>query len=447
MLYHKAPWQALGLAALLLFVFVAPVGLQAATKDPCAKLTGEPLTKCLRKYYDQFITPQKYNRNTYKCNYTTPRGVLPESKLTEPYNCKGLLPTKIRTIPQMQEPLCKAAQLAKADGCILEVYSDYRSFAEQRQLWCSDAAQKMTVDQRAAFYGVPGSSEHGLGQAIDVRFFCKGKLMVTNLMDQQCLQDKEAVKKLASYFYEASPDFVRFKNEIWHFEYGTASAKNTTRGHFYDSIDCKKVLLDLKFSGKGRGTVSISPDGGNCTMSCQQKLNIGATTTVSGVADNESIFAGFTGACKGNPSCNFVPKATTTVMAQFNINETPTATISSMLCSIKNKDKPSNGLADIQMQVAGTMGGPVGSYTTLPYWWPFTGNGAKVDCGAWTVFNANIGRCRRDIGQPRESKWYVATPSANTFYSLYKTQGARVTVTNPSMQAVSATIKVNCTTY
>lgn len=92
--------------------------------------------------------------------------------------------------------------------------------------------------------------------------------------------------------------------------------------------------------------------------------------------------------------------------------------IESVTCNYLNKDKPSKNLADVQYTAEGTVGGAEGTVLDLPYWWPYIGNGALVDCGSWDHARPDSSHCSRKAGQPATTRWKVMSPITNIFYGM-----------------------------
>jgi hypothetical protein len=188
---------------------------------------SDPKVFTCAKYY---ADPAKY----------PPRGVVPTTAITEPYDCGGLLPSPIRTIPQMQEGICKVAQLAKNDGYKLSITSSYRPFKDQVTGYCP--GQKDSASARAS-HAVPGYSNHGRGQAVDAKLSKDGRQLTGYDYWCQCLYDVNDWNRLADYFYQANPNFYRLNIESWHFEYRPqrgGSVYRDAQGHGH-AIQCSKI--------------------------------------------------------------------------------------------------------------------------------------------------------------------------------------------------------------
>ncbi|MEO7035700.1 MAG: hypothetical protein ABI548_17350 [Polyangiaceae bacterium] len=70
-------------------------------------------------------------------------------------------------------------------------------------------------------------------------------------------------------------------------------------------------------SGAGTGTVTSTPTGISCGATCSAGFTYGAPVTLSAVADPNSTFAGWTGACTGTGTCVVFPTADVAVGAVF----------------------------------------------------------------------------------------------------------------------------------
>jgi hypothetical protein len=82
-----------------------------------------------------------------------------------------------------------------------------------------------------------------------------------------------------------------------------------------------KVALTYQKLGAGNGMVSVSPSGGNatCTANCVNSYTQGTSVTLRVRAvDPSSVFAGWTGACRGYRNCTVKLLSATTVGAVFN---------------------------------------------------------------------------------------------------------------------------------
>jgi|GEM_PF-2510892 len=97
--------------------------------------------------------------------------------------------------------------------------------------------------------------------------------------------------------------------------------------------------------------------------------------------------------------------------------ESTTVKIDSVTCTYSSIDKPYKNHADAQYTAEGIVGGPEDTTLDLPYWWPYTGNGAMVDCGSWYHANPSSSHCSRKSGQPATTKWKVISQLTGINYT------------------------------
>jgi Divergent InlB B-repeat domain len=91
----------------------------------------------------------------------------------------------------------------------------------------------------------------------------------------------------------------------------------------------KSFVLDVAHVGNGGGTVTSAPDGIECGSNCTATLELGATTTLTAVADGNSTFLGWTGGdCTGTGSCVVQMSADTHVQAAFGMDQTLVVSVS-----------------------------------------------------------------------------------------------------------------------
>jgi ABC-type phosphate transport system substrate-binding protein len=77
-------------------------------------------------------------------------------------------------------------------------------------------------------------------------------------------------------------------------------------------------LLKVTKSGSGGGTVTSSPAGINCGVTCEAAFNHGTEVTLTAVADGSSEFKGWSGAgCSGTGTCKVTMTAAKEVNAEF----------------------------------------------------------------------------------------------------------------------------------
>jgi hypothetical protein len=78
--------------------------------------------------------------------------------------------------------------------------------------------------------------------------------------------------------------------------------------------------LTVNKSGLGQGTVTSSPGGINCGVSCSASFNAGTTVVLTAQAGLLSAFAGWSGGgCSGTGTCVVPLNANTTVTATFRL--------------------------------------------------------------------------------------------------------------------------------
>jgi hypothetical protein len=132
-----------------------------------------------------------------------------------------------RGTPALRTALCAAGVAADAAGYVLKVTSSYRPFQVQADFWCGKCATNYpVVATRRAYCAVPGFSNHGLGNAVDIQLIDKttGKGVLKTGGITQCKTDLALIDKAEKIMENVG--FVRYDNEIWHFEIGTASMSN-----------------------------------------------------------------------------------------------------------------------------------------------------------------------------------------------------------------------------
>lgn len=184
------------------------------------------------------VQEPSWDYKTFDCDRDgkTPMGVMPPSGL-ETYRCP-YIDNAVTTVPEMRQPLCRAAELAQAAGYTFHVTADggsYRSYEQQVAGWCND--KRSPLDKKP-FRAVPGHSNHGLGRAVDVFLVDKkGNQLFGSSNSEQCQVPPDLIAKIATFFYNADPGFKRLETEIWHFEFNTTQALRSRT--FNGSSKCK----------------------------------------------------------------------------------------------------------------------------------------------------------------------------------------------------------------
>jgi hypothetical protein len=179
------------------------------------------------------VTKPTWSAQTYICppNYAAqpPTGVADPNTLVK-IDC----PTGIvlsgsdsgggKVTAAVRNALCTAGTTADAAGYVIKVNSSYRPFATQAALWCGEGATKYPdPNTRRTYYAVPGFSNHGLGNAVDVMLIDKSAPrndMYSFSGSGQCNSNPANVAKIAQLMEDAG--FVRYEAEIWHFEIGSS---------------------------------------------------------------------------------------------------------------------------------------------------------------------------------------------------------------------------------
>jgi hypothetical protein len=135
-----------------------------------------------------------------------------------------------RATQAVRNALCAAGEAADRQGYFIKVASSYRPFATQASLWCGRGATKYPDEStRRKYFAVPGFSNHGLGNAVDVVLKSKstGKDLYPLSSSGQCSADPANVAKIMEIMNAGG--FVRYEAEIWHFE---LNSKMPNRGAY-----------------------------------------------------------------------------------------------------------------------------------------------------------------------------------------------------------------------
>jgi hypothetical protein len=78
------------------------------------------------------------------------------------------------------------------------------------------------------------------------------------------------------------------------------------------------VQLTISTSGRGAGSVEISPPGVMCPPTCILEVPEGEELTLTPLPAEGSYFAGWAGSCSGDESCRLPMTQATEVQATFN---------------------------------------------------------------------------------------------------------------------------------
>lgn len=104
-----------------------------------------------------------------------------------------------------------------------------------------------------------------------------------------------------------------------------AGNDNTAAAQLAIAHDTDRALT-IAMPGVGSGTVSSDPAGIDCGSDCSADYTLGATVTLTAIADSGSSFAGWTaGPCSGTSAadCAVTIEADTTVAARFTLDAPP----------------------------------------------------------------------------------------------------------------------------
>jgi hypothetical protein len=180
--------------------------------------TTEPLTL---PNGTTIIQPSWSEPSEFDCQNPPPAaGVIPENNVVT-YRCDGCNGS-ITTISEMQAPMCQACALAKSNGYEMQVLSTYRPYARQVELWCT--SQYNDLSERRRYVSLPGYSNHGNGIAVDIALTRNGETLTGGINSQtQCNIAEQHARALFDIFINANQRFVRYKEEIWHFELAPTS--------------------------------------------------------------------------------------------------------------------------------------------------------------------------------------------------------------------------------
>ena len=88
-----------------------------------------------------------------------------------------------------------------------------------------------------------------------------------------------------------------------------------------------KPKFKLTVKKVGTGTVTSSPAGINCGVTCSFEFESGKEVTLTPVADSGSEFVSWSGACSGSGTCKVTMSAAKEVTATFDLRPVPTYTL------------------------------------------------------------------------------------------------------------------------
>lgn len=97
----------------------------------------------------------------------------------------------------------------------------------------------------------------------------------------------------------------------------TMSSAETVTATF-NLLTSSKYTLVVKKSGTGSGTVTSSPSGISCGLTCSKAYNSGTVVTLAAYPNWWTVFTGWSGAgCSGTGSCTVTMDASKTITANF----------------------------------------------------------------------------------------------------------------------------------
>lgn len=88
--------------------------------------------------------------------------------------------------------------------------------------------------------------------------------------------------------------------------------------------DQAQQTLEVQKAGSGHGSVTSDLPGIACGTTCSALFAVGEKVTLTAAPEDDSIFAGWSGACSGTDSCVVTIDAAKTVTATFNDTQAPT---------------------------------------------------------------------------------------------------------------------------
>lgn len=162
----------------------------------------------------------------------------------------------------------------------------------------------------------------------------------------------------------------------------TYTFTNVTADHAVSAaFAVNTYTITVAKAGTGTGTVTSAPAGISCGADCSAVYDYGTSITLTAIADPDSVFEGWTGACSGGGTCTFAADSDRTVSATFERAITITspnggeAWVRGMTYAITWTYAGDPGTVTIELLQAGlphrvlASGVPVGSNGTGSYDW------------------------------------------------------------------------------
>ena len=94
--------------------------------------------------------------------------------------------------------------------------------------------------------------------------------------------------------------------------------ENQTGQNYTASLNT--IQLNVNKTGTGIGTVTSSPAGIDCGVTCSASFNYNTDVTLTATASTGSAFTGWSGACTGTGTCTVIIDAAKSVIANFTMN-------------------------------------------------------------------------------------------------------------------------------
>ena len=134
--------------------------------------------------------------------------------------------------------------------------------------------------------------------------------------------DKEAVTSVTHTYASAAKVTVRLEIKLR--EAHAGNPEPVERTFTVGSPATPKFKVKVLKSGTGNGTVSSSPSGINCGVTCEAEFEEGKKVTLTQVVDAGSEFKGWSGAgCTGTGTCEVTVNAAKEVTAQYALEQHP----------------------------------------------------------------------------------------------------------------------------